>query len=102
MATVKPRYQPEEFARRGKAIYAESIQPQMKPRDKGKFVAIDIETGEWELGADELTACHSMRKRIPEAQIWIARVGFRTARGFGGRSRREKPRLSALSGAARR
>lgn len=36
----------EEFARRGDAIYEKKIRPHLKPGDKGKYVAIDIETGE--------------------------------------------------------
>jgi hypothetical protein len=44
MGSVKRRYNKEEFARRGDAIYEQDVRPQLKPSDDGKFAAIDIET----------------------------------------------------------
>ncbi len=58
----------------------------------GKFAAIDIETGEFAIASDELKACDKLRKRIPDAQIWMVRVGYRSVHRFGGRNeRRETP-----------
>src|SRR5262245_64456023 len=48
MATTEPRYSKEEFARRGDAIYEKDSLPQLTARDVGKFLAIDIETGQYE------------------------------------------------------
>lgn len=52
MAVRQPGYSDEEFARRGKELYEKNIRPQVEAGNKGKIVAIDIETGEFEL-ADE-------------------------------------------------
>ncbi len=76
MTPVERRYSKDEFARRGDAIYEAQVRPHLKAADKGKFVAIDIETGEYELAADELSACDRLRSRIPEAQTWLVRVGY--------------------------
>jgi hypothetical protein len=57
MAATKRRYSKEEFARRGDAIYEKDILPHLKPDDEGKFVAIDIESGAYEMDRDELAAC---------------------------------------------
>jgi hypothetical protein len=84
MDSVKPRYSKEEFARRGDALYEKEIQPKLTPKDKGKFLAIDIETGEYELGRDELRTGERLRARIPEAQIWIVRVGYRAVHRIAG------------------
>jgi hypothetical protein len=89
MATTKRRYSKEEFARRGDAIYEKEIRPQLKAADEGKFAAIDIETGEFALDADELKAGNKLLRRIPDAQIWMVRVGSRTVHRIGGRMRRE-------------
>jgi hypothetical protein len=67
MASTQRRYSKEEFASCGDAIYENDIRPQLKPSDKGKFLAIDIESGEFALDADELKAGNKLRKRIPEA-----------------------------------
>jgi hypothetical protein len=91
MASIKRRYGKEEFARRGDTIYESSVRPRLKPSDEGRFVAIDIETGEHEIDAEELTACDRLRARLPEAQIWMVRVGSRYVHRFGGRDRRRTP-----------
>jgi hypothetical protein len=73
----------EEFARRGDAIYASAIRPRLEARHAGKFVAIDIETGSYEIDADELAASDRLAVRTPDAQIWLRRIGSRYARRFG-------------------
>jgi hypothetical protein len=47
MAITEPRYSKEEFARRGDAIYEKDILPKLTAKDAGKFLAIDIETGQY-------------------------------------------------------
>jgi hypothetical protein len=88
MATVQRRYSKDEFARRGDEIYESTVRPQLKPEDHGRFVALDIDTNEFEIDDDELTACDRLRVRLPEAQIWMVRVGSRYVHRFGGRERR--------------
>jgi hypothetical protein len=97
MGAVKRRYNKEEFARRGDAIYEKDVRPQLKPDDEGKFVAIDIESGRYELDRDELKAGNRLRARIPKAQIWTVRVGHRAVHRIGGRQRREARCLRARS-----
>ena len=92
MAASQRRYSKEEFARRGDAIYEKDILPKLAAKDVGKFLAIDIETGEYEISADEMRAGDKLLKRIPDAQIWMVRIGFTTTHSFGGRLvRRELP-----------
>jgi len=91
MATTKRRYSKDEFARRGDAIYKKDVRPQLPPDDVGKFAAIDIESGMFEVDADELRACRKLRARIPDAQIWMVRVGYRAVHRFGGRDEPETP-----------
>lgn len=83
MATTGPRYCKEEFASRGDAIYERDIRPHLKPADMGKFVAIDIETGEFDIDVDEMAASRRLRARIPDSQTRLVRVGYRTTRRFG-------------------
>ena len=88
MAATKRRYRKEEFARRGDLIYENDIRPQLTGDDEGKFAAIDIESGAYEVDSDELRACRKLRARIPDAQIWMVRVGYRSVHRFGGREQR--------------
>lgn len=90
MTVRQPRYPKEEFARRGDEIYNRDIRPQVETeQNKGKFVLIDIETGAWEMDADEMTASRRLDARISEPQVWMVRVGYPYVRRFGaGRNRR--------------
>ncbi|MGE3540491.1 MAG: hypothetical protein AB7N91_24005 [Candidatus Tectimicrobiota bacterium] len=85
MAVLEPRYSKDEFAQRGQRIYTHDIQPHLTAADEGKFVAIDIDTGAYELDWDDYTATERLLSRHPTAQIWLLRVGHRTAYRIGGR-----------------
>ena len=91
MGSTQRRYSKEEFARRGDAIYENDVRPRLRTEDDGKFAAIDIESGLYEIDADELDAGDRLCARIPEAQIWMVRVGSRYVHRFGGRERRGSP-----------
>ena len=84
MASTKPRYPMEEIGRRGDALYKSHVLPHLKAKDKGKFVAVDIESGAYAIDVDELGACHRLRARLPDAQIRLVRIGSRTVYQFGG------------------
>ena len=84
---IQPRYSKEEFARRGDAIYERELPPMLEKGNEGKFVAIDIETGACEIDADELAASDRLVARVPNAQIWLRRIGSRPARRFGSHPR---------------
>jgi hypothetical protein len=89
MAVLEPRYSKEEFAQRGQTIYERDIRPHLGAGDEGKFVAIDIETGAYEIDRDDYTATERLLGRHPHAQIWLLRAGQRTAYRLGGRPGRE-------------
>jgi hypothetical protein len=89
MSSTQRRYSKEEIARRGDAIYEKKVRPQLKTNDVGRFAAIDIESGKYEIDSDELKAGNKLRKRIPDAQIWMVRVGSHAVHRIGGRQRRE-------------
>ena len=88
MTVSQPRYSKEEFARRGDAIYERDIRPHVEAGNTGKFVAIDLNTGAYEIDADELVASDRLCVRHPDAQVWLTRVGSRYARRFGARTQR--------------
>ena len=79
----EPRYSKEEFARRGDAIYEHELRSILEKDNEGKFVAIDIETGAYEIDRDELAVSDRLQTRVPNAQIWLRRIGSRYAHRFG-------------------
>jgi hypothetical protein len=57
MAVRQPRYSKEEFAQRGDALYETVVRAQVEEGDRGKIVAIDLETGAFEIDSSEIAAC---------------------------------------------
>ncbi|WP_036485668.1 hypothetical protein [Myxosarcina sp. GI1] len=82
----QPRYSKEEFARRGDEIYESQVRSQVEARNYGKIVAIDIETGAFEVADSLITSTDRFYKRYPNAQPWIIRIGHRAVYRFGSRS----------------
>jgi hypothetical protein len=91
MPLTQPRYSKDEFARRGDEAYESKVRPLIGAKDEGQFVAIDIETGAYEIDADELTASDRLLARLPDAQVWLRRIGSRYVRRFGPRPHSEAP-----------
>ena len=87
MAATKRRYPKEEIIERGQVIFEKEVKSQLKGRDPMDYVVIDIETGEFEVDANNLAACDRLRERNPDAQIYARRVGSRVLHHFGGRLR---------------
>jgi hypothetical protein len=80
---IQLKYTKEEFARRGDSIYETQIRSQVEAGNHGKIVAIDIETGAFELAEDTMIASDRLLERYPEAQIWCLRIGYIGVHRFG-------------------
>jgi hypothetical protein len=75
MTVQRPRYSKEEFARRGEAIYESQIRSQVEAENDRKIVAIDIETGAFEVDDEPRIAVERLYDRYPDAQPWMRRIG---------------------------
>ena len=84
MDTTKRRRPLDELARLGDAIYDQRIRPTLRPEDHGKFVAIDVDTCEYEMDEDDYTAVMRLLERMPAADMWLIRAGFATTCRIGG------------------
>jgi hypothetical protein len=49
----------------------------------GKIVAINIETGAFEVAKDSLTTSDQLLARLTDAQIWFVRIGHRAVHRVG-------------------
>jgi hypothetical protein len=87
MTRPQPRYSKEEHAQRGTALYEQYVRPQVEAGNYGKIVALDVDTGDFELADDTLTASQLLLTRHPDAQIWCVRVGHPAVHRFGPRVR---------------
>ncbi len=66
---------PEELTRLGSEILRNRIEPALGPNDAGKFVAIDVDAGDFEIHTDDFAAVAALLVRHPHADIWLGRVG---------------------------
>jgi hypothetical protein len=86
MSIRQPRYSKEEFAQRGNAIYEAQVRSQVEAENHGKIVAIDIETGDFEVANSPMLAVDQLYERKPDAQPWVIRIGHRAVFRFGSRT----------------
>lgn len=87
MVKPYPRYSKEEHARRGTALYEQHVRSQVEAGNLGKVVAIDLDSGTFEVAEDTLTASKHLLARCPDAPIWCVRIGHAAVHRFGPRVR---------------
>jgi len=78
MAATGPRLDRDVLAQMGQDVYARIVRPQLKPEDHGKYVIIDVESGEFEVDTFPHAAATRLHARIPGVQAWAERIGFPT------------------------
>ena len=66
---------PDEVARLGSELYNRSIRAGLPQVDLGKFIAVDVDSGDYETDSNDITAVDRLRERRPGAEVWLARVG---------------------------
>jgi hypothetical protein len=86
MTTPQPRYSKDEHARRGTNLYEQQVRAQVEANNHGRIVAIDVDTGAFEVADDTLTASQRLLARCPDAQIWCVRIGHPAVHHFGARA----------------
>jgi len=80
---TKPPRSLDELAKLGKEIFDRQVQPTLRPEDDGKFVAIDVDTGDYEMGEDDYAAVARLQLRKPLADIWLMCAGYPTTYRMG-------------------
>ncbi len=66
----------DEIGERGVAIYTSKLRLLLEPQYRGQFVAIDVETEDYEVACDADEASDRLWKRRPDAQILVERIGY--------------------------
>lgn len=76
-------YTTEEVVRRGREIYEQEIRAEVEPGHDGDFVAVDIESGAWEVGRDDVAVSDGVLLTNPQAVLYLLRVGRPAAYRIG-------------------
>lgn len=81
----QPRYSPAEIVEREKALYDGEIRDRVEAEDRGRFLVINVETGEFVLDDDPLAASDRAAAQYPGAPLYAIRVGYPAVGRIGGR-----------------
>lgn len=73
------RLEREEIGRRGTEIYQAKLRAILEPEFDGMFVAIDVESGNYEVADEAGDASDRLWAKVPDAQILVERIGHRAA-----------------------
>ncbi len=65
----------ERIVPRGREIYERRVRPGLRQEDEGAFVVIDVESGDYEVAADEEEAFARVEARRQGAMFFFSRVG---------------------------
>ncbi len=68
-----------EIAERGEAIYEQYIRAKVEAEHVGKFLAIDIVTGDYEMDDDDDAASDRLWARHPGNLQYDIRIGYKAA-----------------------
>lgn len=72
-----------EIVRRGRAIYDAQIRSLVEPAQNGRLVAIDIDSGDYEVADAAIDAMDRLDERHSDALYYIHRIGYPTAYTLG-------------------
>jgi hypothetical protein len=82
---------PDEVVDQGEAIYRERLQAHLEPGNIGKFLVIDINTGEYEMGDDHSATLKGALAKRPDAVLCGLKIGYPATARLSGRLRRNTP-----------
>src|SRR6476659_8082051 len=83
MSTINPPRTLAELAALGGEIFDRQVKARLRPEDEGKFVAIDVVSGDYELDEDDYAAVARLRALQPAADVWLMRAGSPAAYRMG-------------------
>jgi hypothetical protein len=79
------QYTSEEIVQRGQELYEQKIRPLVEAQHRGKFLVLDIETGDYEIDTDKMAAFERAAAKHTDPALYILRVGYPYAVRLGGK-----------------
>ena len=72
-------YSKEERARLAHETYEREVRDKVEPGQVGRFLALDVESGDYEVADEALEASERLSERQPGAVPHVMRVGYEAA-----------------------
>ena len=88
-AVAPSRRSREEIARLGDDLYERDIRPQVESDHHGEIVAIDVDSGDYAIAENVVTAWERLALQHPDGGFWFVRVGYPAVYHLGGRPLRK-------------
>jgi hypothetical protein len=80
---MHPGYTNEEIGRRGQLLYDQKIRDKVEAENRGRFLVVDITTGEYEIAETDLAASDRAIGKNPGAILYGVRIGHPAAYRVG-------------------
>ena len=79
------KQQRSEFGTRAHAIYDAELRHKLEPHEHGRYLALEVETGDYEIADSIVAANEEMRERHPLPTLFYTfRIGYPAALKLGG------------------
>lgn len=67
---------PEQVAEKGQQIYKDKLKAILEPKDRGKFVIIEVESGDYFVADSMIDALSKAKEKYPNKVFHTIKVGF--------------------------
>ena len=74
----------QEIARRAEELYEREIRAKVEDANIGRVIVIDVESGDYEIAADHLTASHRAHAKHQQGIFFVMRIGYPALGKVGG------------------
>lgn len=80
------KHERSDLATRAHAIYDAELRDKLEPHEYGRYLALEVETGDYEISDRFRDANRKLRERHPLPTLFFTfRIGYPAAIKFGGR-----------------
>ena len=80
----------DSLVERGKMIYEQHLKALLEPENRGKFLAIEPDSGRYFMGTDRSKLALDALDAMPGKLFFLMRIGFPAMDKWGGRSLKKK------------
>lgn len=88
---VAPHEPTDPMIAEARKLYERDIRAQVEPEHNGQLIVIDLDTGGFEVDADDMVAFERASQRFPGGRLFALRVGRRVAYRIGAAHPATKP-----------
>ncbi|MBI4226585.1 hypothetical protein HY612_05740 [Candidatus Roizmanbacteria bacterium] len=70
-----PTIYPDQLAQKGENIY-NAVKDRLEKENKGKFMAIEVDSGKYFIGKNQIEVFEKARKKFPKKIFYFIKIGF--------------------------